>query len=166
MHLLVEAVDGMDVRVVIVGFGESRKDLETQAAGTEKATFLFTGPLEHRHLAPLLALADISVVPSVFPEAFGMVAAEAAAAGAIPVVARHSGLQEIAEGLESEYPPGTEDLAGFKRNDVADLRTKIKTILGMSESERAEISAAARRTVKKLWSWETVAEMILKVSAD
>ena len=41
---------------------------------------LFTGPLEHRHLVHLLALADACVVPSIFPEAFGMVAAEAAAA--------------------------------------------------------------------------------------
>ena len=35
-------------------------------------------------------------MPSTFPEAFGMVAAEAAACGALPVVARHSGLAEVA----------------------------------------------------------------------
>ena len=46
----------------------------------------------------LLPLADITVVPSVFPEAFGMVAAEAAAAGSIPLVANHSGLAEVADG--------------------------------------------------------------------
>ncbi len=49
---------------------------------------------------------DVAVVPSIFPEAFGMVAAEAAAAGVPPVVADHSGLAEVAAGLEREYPPG------------------------------------------------------------
>ena len=38
-------------------------------------------------------------VPSTFPEAFGMVAAEAAACGALPVVADHSGLGEVARTL-------------------------------------------------------------------
>ena len=36
-----------------------------------------------------------------------MVAAEAAAAGCPPLVARHSGLAEVAQGLEAEYPPGS-----------------------------------------------------------
>ena len=35
-------------------------------------------------------------MPSTFPEAFGMVAAEAAACGALPVVAGHSGMAEVA----------------------------------------------------------------------
>ena len=34
-----------------------------------------------------------------------MVAAEAAAAGSPPLVARHSGLAEVAAGIEAEYPP-------------------------------------------------------------
>ena len=34
-------------------------------------------------------------MPSTFPEAFGMVAAEAAACGALPVSAAHSGLAEV-----------------------------------------------------------------------
>ena len=38
---------------------------------------------------------DVLVVPSVMHEAFGMVAVEGAAAGALPLVARHSGLAEI-----------------------------------------------------------------------
>jgi hypothetical protein len=37
----------------------------------------------------------------IFPEAFGMVAAEAAAGGSLPLVARHSGLAEIADALEA-----------------------------------------------------------------
>ena len=87
---------------------------------------LFTGPLEHRHLVHLLALADACVVPSIFPEAFGMVAAEAAAAGCPPLVARHSGLAEVAEGLEAEYPPELRHLARSRPGDAADLREKLR----------------------------------------
>ena len=82
---------------------------------------LFTGPLEHRHLVHLLPLADVAVVPSIFPEAFGMVAAEAAAAGCPPLVARHSGLEEIASGIEDAYPAGLRHLASFQTGDSVDL---------------------------------------------
>ena len=101
VHLLLEALKGLDAKAVIVGFGDYREELEALAP----ARTLFTGPLEHRHLVQLLPLCDVAVVPSIFPEAFGMVAAEAAAAGVPPLVARHSGLAEVAEGLEAEYPP-------------------------------------------------------------
>src|SRR5207248_2424406 len=109
VHLLLEALTGVDARAVIVGFGDYRAELEAKAPPRT----LFTGPLEHRHLVHLLPLADVSVVPSIFPEAFGMVAAEAAAAGTPPLVARHSGLAEIAAGLEATYPPEHRDLTSF-----------------------------------------------------
>src|SRR5690348_9264833 len=92
VHVLLEALRQVDARAVIVGFGDYRRELERLAPQRT----LFTGPLEHRHLVHLLPLADVTVVPSIFPEAFGMVAAEAAAAGSLPLVARHSGLAEIA----------------------------------------------------------------------
>ena len=92
---------GVDARTLVVGFGDYRRELERIAPPRT----LFTGPLEHRHLVHLIPLADVCVVPSIFPEAFGMVAAEAAAAGCPPLVARHSGLEEVAEGLEAAYPP-------------------------------------------------------------
>ena len=56
----------------------------------------FTGRLEHDDLPDLLRRLQAQVVPSTFPEAFGMVAAEAAACGALPLSAAHSGLAEVA----------------------------------------------------------------------
>src|SRR3954470_11979324 len=72
VHLLLEALRELDARAVIVGFGDWRRELEEMAPPNA----LFPGPFEHRHLVHLLPLADVSVVPSIFPEAFGMVAAE------------------------------------------------------------------------------------------
>ena len=157
VHVLLEALAGLDARAVIVGFGDYRYELEAVAPPRT----LFTGALEHRHLVHLLPLADAVVVPSIFPEAFGMVAAEAAATGAPPLVARHSGLAEIAEGLEAEYPPEHRDLASFTTGDVDELRAKLERLLALSPEERARLGEAARRAVVARWSWAGVARRLL-----
>jgi glycosyltransferase involved in cell wall biosynthesis len=158
VHVLLEALQGLDARAVIVGFGDYREELE-RLAGPRT---LFTGPLEHRHLVHLLALADATVVPSIFPEAFGMVAAEAAAAGSPPLVARHSGLAEIAEGLEQEYPAHLRHLASFTSGDAADLGEKLRALLMLPDEDRAAIRAAARAVAVARWSWAGVARRLLE----
>jgi glycosyltransferase involved in cell wall biosynthesis len=160
VHLLLEALHGLDARAVVVGFGPERARLE--ATAPERT--LFTGPLEHRHLVHLLALADVAVVPSIFPEAFGMVAAEAAAAGTPPLVANHSGLAEVAAGIADEYPPERRDLVTFERGDAADLRRTLGALLELPPSERRALGAAAREAVVERWSWSTVADDLLRLS--
>ena len=157
VHVLLEALAGVGARAVIVGFGDYRRELEAMAP----ARVLFTGPLEHRHLAHLLALADVCVVPSIFPEAFGMVAAEAAAAGCPPLVARHSGLAEVADGLEAEYPRHLRDLASFTSGDVDDLRAKLVRLLELAAADQSAIREAARRAAVERWSWASVADRLL-----
>jgi glycosyltransferase involved in cell wall biosynthesis len=157
VQLLLEALDGLDAKAVIVGFGDYRDELE--ALAPERT--LFTGALEHRHLRHLLPLCQAAVVPSIFPEAFGMVAAEAAAAGVPPLVARHSGLAEVAEGLEAAYPPERRELVSFANGDVVELREKLATLLALPEDEHARLGEAARRAVVENWSWESVAKRLL-----
>ena len=70
---------------------ELSDELLGDAAGMEDDV-LFTGPIYHEDLAKLLPAADAAVVPSIFPETFGLVAAEFAASGVVPFVADHSGL--------------------------------------------------------------------------
>jgi glycosyltransferase involved in cell wall biosynthesis len=152
IHLLLEALERVDARAVIVGFGDYREELEAMAG----PDVLFTGPLEHRHLVHLIPLAEVTVVPSIFPEAFGMVAAEAAAGGSLPLVARHSGLAEIADALEEEGVP-----AAFESGNVDDLVEKLESLLARSESERGELRRRARRVVEQRWSWATVADRLL-----
>jgi glycosyltransferase involved in cell wall biosynthesis len=161
VHLLVEALRGLPARGVFAGFGPERAALE-RAAGDRA---LFTGALEHRHLSHLWPLADASVTPSVFPEAFGMVAAEAAACGSPPVVARHSGLAEVAAGLEEEYPPALRGLASFAPGDAGDLAATLAAILALPDADRAELGAAARRAAVRLWSWEGVAEALVRAGS-
>jgi glycosyltransferase involved in cell wall biosynthesis len=157
VQVLLEAMRDVDARLVVVGFGPERARLELAAPPRT----LFTGPLDHRHLVHLLALADVTVVPSIFPEAFGMVAAEAAAAGSPPLVARHSGLAEVAAGLEEAYPERLRHLASFETGDAADLARKLNELLALPAADRDELRVAARRAVVERWSWTSVAQRLL-----
>lgn len=159
VHLLLDALKALDARAVVVGFGESREALEQQAAGLD---VLFTGALEHRHIARLWPLCDVAVVPSVFPEAFGMVAAEAAASGTPPLVARHSGLATVAAALEDAYPGWGRDLASFDQGDVADLTRTLADMLDLSAPRTRELNDAARSVAVQLWSWRGVAEQLIR----
>ena len=157
VHILLDALREVDARAVIVGFGDYREELERAAP----PGMLFTGPLEHRHLVHLLPLADVTVVPSIFPEAFGMVAAEAAAAGSPPLVARHSGLAEVARDLEAGYPAELRHLASFATGDSADLAGKLRELLALTPEARTDLGAAARRVAVERWSWSSVSERLL-----
>ena len=90
-----------------------------------------------------------------------MVAAEAAACGCPPLVARHTGLAEIAAGLEQAYPVHLAHLAGFETGNAADLGAKLAELLSLNRSDREELRAAARRTVVERWSWAGVAARLL-----
>ncbi|HEU0303588.1 MAG TPA: glycosyltransferase family 4 protein [Gaiellaceae bacterium] len=158
VHLLLEALHGLDARALIVGFGDYRQRLEQLAPQRT----LFTGQLEHRHLVHLIPLADAVVVPSIFPEAFGMVAAEAAAAGCPPIVARHSGLAEVAQGLEAAYPERHRELASFDQGDSVELQEKLHDLLSLPAEERRSLGAAARAVAVEQWSWESVAQRLLE----
>ena len=164
VSLLLAALAGLPARAIIVGFGPARADLEAQAdrLGVDA---LFTGPLQHRHLCRLWPLAAASVVPSIFPEAFGMVAAEAASCGCPPVVARHSGLAEIADGVEAHLPARLR-MVTFEGGDVDGLRHRLQQILALSPADAAGLRAGCRQSVADLWSWDSVAERIVRLGAQ
>ena len=157
VHLLLEAWGRLAPRfpgtsLVVVGFGDARAELE--ASAPERT--IFTGAMDHEHLHLLVPLADAVVVPSVLPEAFGMVAAEAAACGVIPIVARHSGLAEVAAGLG---PSGvTFD------GTASDLETQLDRLLSLPEETRREMGLAAREAVVERWSWEGIARRLIDIS--
>lgn len=161
VHVMLEAMAGLDARAVVVGFGDFREQLEALApVGT-----FFTGALEHRHLRHLLPLCDVAVVPSIFPEAFGMVAAEAAAAGVLPVVSAHSGLAEVAAGIGEEVGPEAAALLSFPGGDAAALRERLAAILALPAERRRELGLAARRAVEARWSWQVVAALLVDLQS-
>jgi glycosyltransferase involved in cell wall biosynthesis len=90
-----------------------------------------------------------------------MVAAESAAAGCPPVVADHSGLAEVGQGLEADYPPALRALVRFPSGDAEALRTRLSGIFALAPADRAALREAARRAAAQRWSWGSVAERIL-----
>jgi glycosyltransferase involved in cell wall biosynthesis len=121
----------------------------------------FTGRLDHRYAPDALAAMDVQVVPSILSEAFGMVAAEGAAAGALPLVARHSGLAEVAGALETEV--GRPGLFSFETGEgaVPRLAAGIERLLSLAPQERDEFRLGVSAFVGREWTWERTATRIL-----
>ena len=124
---------------------------------------LFTGRLDHDELTDLLPACEAMVVPSTFPEAFGMVAAEAAACGALPISAAHSGLAEVSEALARAVPDDVAPWLSFPVDDssVGALAERIVAWLTVGVDLREQTRAGLVRTVRQRWSWEGVAQGVI-----
>jgi glycosyltransferase involved in cell wall biosynthesis len=125
------------------------------------------GRLEHDEVARLLPGAEALVMPSTFPEAFGMVAAEAAACGALPVSAGHSGMREVSRHLSTALPDVVAPLVSFpvEPGAVEAIADRLGRWLDLPETTRAEARATLVETVARLWSWEGVARDVLDAAA-
>jgi glycosyltransferase involved in cell wall biosynthesis len=121
----------------------------------------FTGLLDHRYAPGALAAMDVQVVPSILQEAFGMVAAEGAAAGALPIVARHSGLAGVAAALEEDV--GRPGLFSFEPGEgsVHRLVDGVDRLLSLPRGERDELRRAVSSFVGNHWTWERTAAKLL-----
>jgi glycosyltransferase involved in cell wall biosynthesis len=132
---------------------------EVKAAAGLASRVTFTGRLDHRFAPETVAAMDALVVPSTLEEAFGMVAAEGAAAGALPVVARHSSLAEVAESLENAI--GRPGALSFEPGKGATARLAERVAALLAEPDRAELARAARAHVLGEWTWERTVERLL-----
>ncbi len=126
----------------------------------------FAGRLEHAEVAEVVRGSDALVVPSTFPEAFGMVAAEAAAAGAMPVCADHSGLAEVARALDVELPDYARGIPAFPLtgDPVPAIAERLRRWLELSGEQRSAAAEALTATTARLWSWEGVARGVIAAS--
>ncbi|MGN6372862.1 MAG: glycosyltransferase family 4 protein [Solirubrobacteraceae bacterium] len=139
------------------------RDAYLAAASSLGERAIFTGRLDHQELVDLLPACDAFVVPSTFPEAFGMVAAEAAACGVPPVSARHSGLAEVSDVLAGALPAKVGDWLSFPVDDsaVRAIAERVIAWLGAPALLRAECRARLVETVRERWSWEGVGRGVI-----
>jgi glycosyltransferase involved in cell wall biosynthesis len=130
-----------------------------EAAAHGLARIHFTGRLEHSDLPDLLAACEAQVVPSTWPEAFGMVAAEAASCGALPVSAAHSGLAEVSKILAGALPEDLRPLLSFELADdaVEQIADRLIRWLHLDPGRRAAASGALSDVARERFSWEGVA---------
>lgn len=136
------------LRVVIAGDGPYREQLveATHQLKIEKQVS-FIGFLSERELPAVLAATDATVVPSLY-EPFGMVALEAAAAGAPLAVADTGGLAEIVE-------PGVTGMT-FPHSNPEALAGAVGTLLAEPVKAK-QIAKRALTMVSKRYGWQTIA---------
>jgi glycosyltransferase involved in cell wall biosynthesis len=123
----------------------------------------WSGRLDHEELTDVLPAAESMVVPSTFPEAFGMVAAEAAACGAFPVVARHSGLAEVARTLATEVPEPARPWLSFEVGPgaVRELAAAVVAWLDAGAELREATREAIVHVTREHYSWDGVARRLI-----
>ena len=123
----------------------------------------FTGRYEHDRLSAFLPTVDLLVVPSVVPEAFGMVAAEAAACGVLPIVPSHSGISEAGAAIEEAIGrPGL--LTYDADHPIPSLAEAIDRVLDVPFEDRVEFARQARELAAERWSWHVVGERLLEAA--
>jgi glycosyltransferase involved in cell wall biosynthesis len=152
---------------ILTAFLENLPADYPELAAASRSSVKFAGRLEHDEVAVPVAASDALVFPSTFPEAFGMVAAEAASAGALPVSTAHSGAAEVSAALARELAPAERGLVSFELDEdaVAAIAERLRAWLALPTGEREAASATLRETVQRLWSWEGVARGVLAAAA-
>jgi glycosyltransferase involved in cell wall biosynthesis len=130
-----------------------------EAAAHGLSRIHFTGRLEHDDLPDLLPACEAQVVPSTWPEAFGMVAAEAASCGALPVSAAHSGLAEVSKILAEAVDEDVRPLLSFDLADdaVEQIADRLVRWLQLDPDRRGAASQALSDVARERFSWEGVA---------
>jgi glycosyltransferase involved in cell wall biosynthesis len=128
----------------------------------------FTGRLEHDDLPYLLPAVEAQVMPSTFPESFGMVAAEAAACGALPLSANHSGMAEVTATLAPALPEELRPLMSFEVGPgaVREIAEKLVTWLTLDPAERERARDALAAEAARRYSWESVAEGVIDAASS
>ena len=151
---------------ILAGFLANLPADNLEAARGMAESVEFIGRLEHDEVAELLPGMEALVMPSTFPEAFGMVAAEAAACGVLPVSAGHSGMKEVSRELARALPEDVAGLVSFPVGEgaVEAIAARLNAWLGLPADRRAEAREALVATARRLWSWEGVARGVLAAS--
>ncbi|HWC13497.1 MAG TPA: glycosyltransferase family 4 protein, partial [Actinomycetota bacterium] len=109
----------------------------------------FTGRLDHGPLARVLPRFDVLVVPSIVPEAFGMVAAEAAACGILPIVPDHSGIAEAGRAVEEAI--GMTGLLTYDATrPIESIAAAIDRVLMLPPAERTDLGLKAAQLARAL----------------
>jgi glycosyltransferase involved in cell wall biosynthesis len=147
-----------DVRLVVVGEGPMREQLEKDAAYLGVSSHIvFTGYLDDYTVRSLLKAADVVVVPSLY-EPFGIVALEAMAAKTPVVASDVGGLSElISDGESVKVPP----------NNSESLAEGIIKILFVEDDDkrRVELQEMVEKSFQKLHSlnWDKISEATTNV---
>ena len=135
------------LRLVVAGEGPYKPELQAEVSRLRLDRHVHFAGFVGNDLAATFAASDTVVVPSIY-EPFGMVALEAAAAGAPLAVAATGGLAEIVE-------PGITGLTFPAKNPEA-LAEAVSTLLADNPTAR-RMAHQARTMVRSRYDWTGIA---------
>ncbi len=126
------------------------------AKGMDKRV-MFLGHLAHDEMAPAFAGADVALMPSVYPEAYGLSAIEAAAAGAVPIATYQTGLRTPLDILAAELgdPALTRLLPDGEL--TRGLAAAVTRALAVYETQEPGHRQRLHEAAKREFSWESAA---------
>jgi glycosyltransferase involved in cell wall biosynthesis len=154
VDVLIRAACDVDAELVVCGDGRDLEEMRTlaQSLGVEKR-ICFTGWLGADQLAQQLADASVVVVPSLWPEPFGLVGIEALAAGRPAVASSTGGIGDWLEDGVSGLcvPPG----------DVPLLAGALNELLA-DPGRQAAMGIAGKRAVAERFSPERHVAVLLE----
>ena len=139
-----------------------------------RSKVVLTGFLSHEQLKVLIACSDITVAPSIFSEAFGLVAVEALSAGIIPMQTNHSGFTEVIKKYVYEFSDVFDKTQlnplFLNENLVLNMANNMNVLLSyyrrMNQKDRQSIRQRARKVSEINYSWRSIAEQYLKLIPD
>lgn len=154
---LIDAMKNIDAKLIIVGDGPLRKQLESQSL-QYKEKVVFLGSKSHEELKTIYASADVFVAPSITAkdgdkEGFGLVILEAMASG-LPVVGSNSG------GIPTIIEDGINGFLTEEKNSE-DISNKINSVL-KDVSLRKKMSVAALSTAEQ-YDYKVIADKYVKI---
>ena len=148
-----------NLRLMIIGASAYRKDMrptpfikQLELESTPiRDRVIFTGFIDYEQMPSYLKTANVSVIPSIWEEPFGLTVVEAMAAGLPLITTRSGGIPEICEGVATIVD---------RANVIDNLA---KAILDLYQhSEKREQMAAASLQRSKLFDKETYARNFFK----
>jgi glycosyltransferase involved in cell wall biosynthesis len=153
------AIAGLAWHAVIVGDGASRSGFE-DAVGAQglQARVHFAGNVDDALLPQYYRLADIHLFPSTGAgEAFGLVAAEAAASGVPTIASNLPGVRKVV--LDGE--------TGFltRPGDAANLRNAIAALL-QDRDRRTQLGRSARNRAETEFAWDPLIDRLEETYAN
>ncbi|MDG6905305.1 MAG: glycosyltransferase family 4 protein [Nitrososphaerota archaeon] len=143
----------LNAKLVVVGDGSLRSELETLAVSAGISKIMFAGFVSEKELDELYLSSDLLVIPSVY-EPFGVVALEAMAAG-LPVVASNvDGLGEI---IIHDF----NGVLAYPR-DSSSIAWGITKVLS-DENNTRRLIENAKLDIRSRFSWDAVARKTVEI---
>lgn len=150
-HILLQAIKGIDCRCELYGEGIMKGKLQL-IIQNEKLDAQIHPPVPYNKIADIYTEADVVVFPSLWPEPFGRIAIESAAAGKPIIASNIGGIRETVSAESGILVPS---------GDVQALHDAIvKILIG---EHRPRIDHNTKQEILKQYSEETVTNQLLQI---